>query len=214
MICHDLKCIFMHIPKTGGTTVKKLFKGYHEPFAGNTAHLPTVKSKELYADYWDEYFKFTVVRNTWDRLHSCYWFYRTGVDSMNDHVQRAWSDVDFAKFIKEACGGHDDRFYFVREWFGSETEEGRQDKWVYNGDAMTVDCVIHHSELQAGVSRVMKQLGLEPPEEFPTERASNKPSLTDPVLAYTPELAEMVREHYREEIERFGFKGPYDTQEA
>jgi hypothetical protein len=71
MINHKYKFIFLHIPRTGGTSIEKaLFGqdwwGVHPPSKHLTAHM----AKQIYAPYWQDYFKFTFVRNPWDRMVS------------------------------------------------------------------------------------------------------------------------------------------------
>lgn len=72
MISHKYKCIFIHIPRTAGTSIEKWICGKSwwviEP---ETKHLTASQAKEIYKDYWDDYFKFSFVRNPWDRMVSC-----------------------------------------------------------------------------------------------------------------------------------------------
>jgi len=71
MINHKHKLIFIHIPRTGGTSIERALNGrdwfnIHAPSKHLTAH----SAKKIYAEYWQEYFKFTFVRNPWDRMVS------------------------------------------------------------------------------------------------------------------------------------------------
>ena len=85
MISHKHKCIFIHIPKTAGSSIEQIL----DPQAaadldalggGLTAH-----HNLQGADYPDfpEYFKFTVVRNPWDRVVSAY-FYDINMSARNE----------------------------------------------------------------------------------------------------------------------------------
>jgi hypothetical protein len=67
-ISNELKLIFIHIPKNAGTAITnsktaKFFSGGHQ------------SAKEIMNQYpkeWNQYFKFAVVRNPWDRVVSNY----------------------------------------------------------------------------------------------------------------------------------------------
>jgi hypothetical protein len=83
MISHKYKCIFLHIPKTGGGSVEKLFTGGHIPCREIITELGFTETRhskpdQLFAlntnfsEIWDKYRKFTFVRNPWERLWS-YW---------------------------------------------------------------------------------------------------------------------------------------------
>jgi hypothetical protein len=71
MICHQYKCIFIHIQRTAGSSLESWICGKDwwniEP---QTKHLLASQAKEKYAEYWDDYFKFSIVRNPWDRMVS------------------------------------------------------------------------------------------------------------------------------------------------
>lgn len=71
MINHKYKFIFIHIPRTGGSSIEyalcnRNWWKTHPPSKHLTAHI----AKKIYAPYWDDYFKFSFVRNPWDRMVS------------------------------------------------------------------------------------------------------------------------------------------------
>lgn len=75
MIDHNYKCIFIHIPRTGGTSVVQSLTGCkwenlpnQEQIGGK--HMNVNDARELYAEWWDDYFKFTFIRNPFDWLVS------------------------------------------------------------------------------------------------------------------------------------------------
>ena len=65
MVSHQHKCIFVHIPKTAGTSIEMLIN--QTPFSGTTHEL---LKEHANSEYFEEYFKFTFVRNTFERVYS------------------------------------------------------------------------------------------------------------------------------------------------
>lgn len=84
MISHKHKLIFTHIPKTGGTSISSLFidNCHHK---NHEQTISIIKN-----DKFKDYYKFTVVRNPWDRLVSLYFF---------KIKRRKINNVEFKKFI-------------------------------------------------------------------------------------------------------------------
>ena len=93
MISHSKKFIFIHIPKTGGTSIEIVLKGYiaekYKIAGDNTFFIgPDIKhhtASELLERYgkkkFGEYLKFCVIRNPWDRLLSLfYWGHKQPYD--------------------------------------------------------------------------------------------------------------------------------------
>ena len=72
MVLEDKKIIFVHIPRTGGTSIENFFNFKGTDFGNpETAQHQTVKEyKKNYNII--KYFTFTFVRNPWDRLVSWY----------------------------------------------------------------------------------------------------------------------------------------------
>ena len=66
MINHEHKYIFIHIPKTGGNSIKRSLAG---PWPNYESRHKTINHYEEYLDY----FKFSFVRNPYDRIYS--WVY-------------------------------------------------------------------------------------------------------------------------------------------
>jgi hypothetical protein len=77
MISDKHKCIFVHIPKTAGGSVKYAL-GYKKPTSTKGlkrwAHATAAQIKKNKANekQWDNYFKFAIVRNPFDRIVSAY----------------------------------------------------------------------------------------------------------------------------------------------
>lgn len=88
-INHEKKLIFIHIPKNAGTSIIKAM-GVENLFMDKSIK----EYKEHYGDYWNEYKKFTVVREPIDRFISAYkfarmdesgWFSATGEEGLEKH---------------------------------------------------------------------------------------------------------------------------------
>ena len=86
MISHKHKCIFIHLPRTGGSFIEKLITGKQLWKTDlSTKHLLASQAKEKYKDYWDEYFKFSFVRHPYKRFISMLKFsdYFFGEENLN-----------------------------------------------------------------------------------------------------------------------------------
>lgn len=97
-------CIFIHVPKCAGVSVTNALFGN---YAGG--HRPLYLYLALYGSrQFDQMFKFTFVRNPWDRISSAYFFLKNGgmterdaqwsktwlsdCESLDDFVQRILPD--------------------------------------------------------------------------------------------------------------------------
>ena len=84
MVSHRHKFVFCHIPRTGGTSFTEHIRRYCAKRSDlgkesgefiAVSHMPLWRMKALYfkqRDDWDDYFKFTVVRNPYDRMVSLF----------------------------------------------------------------------------------------------------------------------------------------------
>jgi hypothetical protein len=93
VISHRHRCIFVHIPRTGGSSIENviwpgerteadLWMGftsrYHNKYqTGGLQHLRASQIRqEIGSQIFDSYFKFAIVRDPWDRLVSQYSYMR------------------------------------------------------------------------------------------------------------------------------------------
>lgn len=73
MIDHDKRVIFIHIARTGGTTIEKWFVNQdYWHINSNEKHLSAIAAKKLYRVYWEDYYKFSIVRNPFERFRSLF----------------------------------------------------------------------------------------------------------------------------------------------
>ena len=93
MVCHEYKAIQLHIGKTGGTSIERAFGFRRKDMRKDEKHwrprqIIAAEGKEV----WEQYFKFSFVRNPWDRLVSKFFFER-------DIIKRLSPDVAFDEFV-------------------------------------------------------------------------------------------------------------------
>tara|TARA_Y100000593_G_C4298472_1_gene331993 strand:+ start:1272 stop:1907 length:636 start_codon:yes stop_codon:yes gene_type:complete len=75
----NLNVIFAHVPKTGGTSIEKAFGYVIEGAHGKHSDIKEIRDflfTNDKQDYYNQAFKFTIVRNPFDQLYS-FWNYHT-----------------------------------------------------------------------------------------------------------------------------------------
>jgi len=231
MICHQYKCIFVHIPKTAGQSVEHVFldlvgltwetraplllRSNDQPELGppRLAHLKAdeyVRFKYLTQEMFDNYFKFAFVRNPWSRLVSIYNFMGFG------------KTIDFKSFLLGVFKHH---IFERNNWF-----VGPQSDFVYSKEGeLLVDYLGRFEDLQNGFDLVCNQLDIPITElQHVNKSESNDPMLdlsgskNDKCVDETPEVHERagyqnyqdyydkeaidcVAELYRKDIMLFGY---------
>ena len=117
MISHDKKCIFIHIPKCGGTSVEDviwpqkqgrteddLWMGFVSRFenkyqTGGLQHLLARQVREeVGSDVFSAYYKFAFVRNPWDRIVSQFAYMQQRPDLMD--FLGMTSDTEFKAYLE------------------------------------------------------------------------------------------------------------------
>ena len=103
-INHEKKLIFIHIPKNAGTSIIKAM-GVENLYMDKSIK----EYKKHYGDYWNEYKKFTVVREPIDRFISAYkfaqmdesgWFSVTGEEGLKKHHHyELCNEMDINEYI-------------------------------------------------------------------------------------------------------------------
>ena len=154
MISHIYKCIFLHKGRTGGTSIEKSFGCLME---GDKKHLTQSQSREEYKEYWDTYFKFTIVRNPLDWMVSCY-----------HHNKQVNSDFFLERFGKDITKMSYEDYI---EW--SKDVPNLSNSFLDNPDEL--DYIINFENLQKGFDIVCESIGKSKSTLEKIESSNHKP---------------------------------------
>ncbi|UFZ04091.1 sulfotransferase family protein [Bradyrhizobium ontarionense] len=175
MICHSHRFIFVHVPKTSGTSIKDalgqaiygagsapeflISPNPHYPPAYTASveeHITATKlAASLPADVWDSYFKFGFVRNPFSWLVSNYFFF---LRDRTDHPAH--------EFLKSQGFSGAVRF-FLDAAKGASAVEGmhlRQSYFLCDGAGKSlVDFIGKYETLGADFHQICERVGIQPP---------------------------------------------------
>ncbi len=187
-------CLFVHIPKCAGVAVtKSLFGERTSDHATILDYMLAFSEREF-----EDLFKFTFVRNPWDRLVSAYLFLKQGGVHESD---RLWSEKHLSSF--------DDFEHFVTGWLKKKNVEKSlhfrpQVRFLCRPRCLhpLVDFVGYFENLPNDFAAVAERLGIERRLET-VNRTANKGD--DYRQYYSGTTEKIVREVYRDDIQAFGY---------
>jgi len=187
-----LKAVFLHIPKTGGTAIKRIL-GINQLNSENPALIPSPQHltcallrAAIGPEKYDSYFKFTFVRNPWSRLVSDY-FWRQGASKRR-------VDMTFSEFTEYVEGVvRTGRFYDRRfdDHFIPQVQYTRD-----------VDRIFHFEAFADGVKSAARLLGIGI-DEVPDKRPRPYDNYWEQYDAVAKARVEAI---YREDIDAFGYE--------
>ncbi|MDG5490135.1 sulfotransferase family protein [Psychroserpens sp. SPM9] len=189
--------IFVHIPKAGGISIIKSLYGEQ---ANGFGHPTYQRFLKLFgkSDY-NKYFKFTFVRNPWDRLYSAYSFLKKG--GMN-HLDKA--------FCNEVLIDYPDFESFVMNWLNADNIEN----WIHfkpqyqfitdRNMALVVDFVGKFENFESDFKIIAEKLKM--PVELGHHNKTNNSKNTSYREVYTPEMKEKIRSLYKDDISLFDYQ--------
>jgi hypothetical protein len=156
---------------------------------------PTAEQVRDYDKYaWQEYFKFSVVRNPWDHAVSYYHW--------NLYMKNT-NNVSFKEFL-----------YRLNDWDRPDPEQirpPRKTTWpIYTIDnKIAVDHVIRFENLDAELTQLSQTLGIPLQKRIKTKSHHRDPkkSIAD---YYDIESLHLIENIYRKEIECFGYEPQFD----
>jgi Sulfotransferase family len=207
MISHKYRTIFVHIPKTGGQSIESVFLRLHgltwktrEPLllrpnkdrSLGPAQLAHLRAREYVAcghidqNTFDSYFKFSFVRNPWDRIVSGYHYYRRG----------AKAGVSFPQYVQWVCARSDKGYPHDRpqvDFLLADDDRG----------PMLIDFVGRFENFAADFAKVCKRLDLGDRQLPHVNKGggSRKPYQE----YYDDRLRKLVAQTFAADIERFGY---------
>lgn len=216
VISQQKQFVFIHINKSGGTSITSLLGKYEEwrvakhlfraverrylkrkyktfaccgqYFVGNHASAMMVR-KLLGEERFNSYYKFAVVRNPWDREVSRYFYARK--TPTHSHHQLA-SRLEFAEFVKRRSDKATRRD--VSSYQFKKVSDG--------GGNLIVDTIVHLENLAEEIIPVFSRIGVDQSLLVPQLNRSRHRPYQD---YYDDESIELVRYFACEDIERFGY---------
>ncbi|WP_084203486.1 sulfotransferase family 2 domain-containing protein [Psychroserpens damuponensis] len=195
--CFDAtKSVFVHIPKAGGISIIKSLYGDQ---AGGFGHPSYMRFLKLFGKKrFNAYYKFTFVRNPWDRLHSAYGFLKKG--GMNPQ------DKQFSDEVMSQVNTFED---FVMRWLTPE----RVSEWVHfipqykyitnaKGE-IVVDFVGRFENFETDFESISKHIGVN--QSLIHLNKTKDKKVFDYREVYTIAMKERVTELYKEDIKFFEY---------
>lgn len=217
-ISHHKKCLFIHIQRTAGTSIRLFLAGHlpdFQSFLGTHDHAQL--AKETMGADWEQYWSFAFVRNPWERLVSWYsvitqQYPEPPWDALppEQRPNKMW------QYVKRNARTFDEFLYRCTEPI--EDSDGRK-SFVYNqldyvADAdgnLLVDFVGRVEHLEADLATVCQRLSVDPSTYAPLNGSQHPHYST----FYSAATRELVRERYARDIEFFGYtfdEPPLDTR--
>ena len=201
MINHKYKFIFIHIPKTGGTSIEQVFYSKSNKTDVPCKHY-TLKMLERGNLVPKDYFKFSFVRNPWDMTVSQYHFMWKSSYPWPIHWRK--EHKEFAKLSFEEWVLHPSfQFSTIRsiDIIGNRHHDGTFLGWIM-GNKLNIDFIGKFENLQQDFDIICDKIGI-PPKKLPHE---NKTKHKDYREYYDEETKQIVGEKYAKDIEYFGYK--------
>lgn len=202
MISHSHRCIFVHIPKTAGNSINRVFGIDWQDHKDLQRYFD-----ELPREVFTAYFKFAIVRNPWDRLLSDYNYQvkKSRAPASKLYVFAAdGSKRNFAEWAETALSAPDR--YGAGDWGGSVSPHihrwSPQIDWITADGETRVDFVAHLERLPEDFRFVRHQLGL-PPVRLPHR---NRRLHWHYSHYYDRTTRELVAAYYARDIAQFGYE--------
>jgi len=178
--------VFIHINKTAGTSI------------GNAIGLPVKHhqtAKEIIAriggDKWNTAYKFTLVRNPWDKVVSHYEYRRK-----RNKTEVATRNVSFSEWVKKTYGTDKDPFFYNNpKAFQPQVEWLKDDQ-----GKIAIDFIGKFESISDDFDQIKNIIGIE--AELPHLNASKRAGYQS---YYDDETRQIVAQWFHEDIEAFGY---------
>ena len=193
-ISHKYKCIFVHITKNAGTSITNEFE------MTDIGHYPWHIIRDKYPMEWLTYFKFTIVRDPYDRFISSYEYSKMEKSywhSSGDSRQGKHTEYDLLK---------DRSFGECVKLFSTQRNKFQNHCWTLqcpyvlspDGDIM-VDYIVRFENLEEDMKYVYKVCGKEP------QGRKDNPSQRKEENYYDEETKKIVSGVYSRDFRLFNY---------
>jgi len=203
LISHRYKFIFIHIYKTGGSSIDESLNKYCEEIDRSQFHASAKTVKNYLSDetgthnIWDEYFTFAMVRNPWDFCVSLYhWLVQNEEHDMNGYVGGLSGFSEFLEHL-ETPGLSQQQFEH-----GSFQSYRRPLKSFVTDKAgnLIVDFVGRFEDFSEDFQFICRKIGVQ--EQLLHTNQSQHPDYRD---CYDPSSRSLVERLFQDDIDYFDY---------
>ena len=199
----NIRCLFIHIPKVAGNSIKQSLGTNWE------SHMDLARYRDdLGADALEKLFKFTFVRNPWERILSEYNFQRK--KSQRTDTVRLFLNKDdgsersFSEWVEYTLKNPED--HHPKQWGGKTSDHihrmSPQVDWISLDGEIGVDFVGRLENLQEDFYTVCDKL------ELPRKKLKRKNSKFHWHYSryFDDATRDLVADFYRRDIDAFGYR--------
>jgi hypothetical protein len=188
VIIHDLKTIFIHVQRTGGSSVTKLFHRFYQYRMNIVSQHGNYLSEDArFIHKYSDYFIFGFVRNPWDRMLSWY-----SLIHQEDALTFDEERVRFEHFLKEFSAKikNDNTFHWNQiDYFPNQQEVDNPVQ------------ICRFENYQTEVKSVFKKLGMSI-DTIPSMNGTQKKEYQQ---FYTDKSKQIIQENCKKDIEYFQY---------
>lgn len=186
---------------------------------GQHVDAPTIKAREP-AEVWNNYFKFSITRNPWDRALS-YFFWDKRKDPALKPRKRFYHYLGvpfdefspvrnlFTQFIRSKVLENDDRFHVIdgrhRYRVPAEGFLENNDRFYSIDNELCVDFVIRYEHLEEDYNEVCRRIGI-PATGLPHLKTGIRKERRPYTDYYTDETREIVAKLHANDLRFFGYR--------
>ena len=189
MINNKHNFIFIHIPKTAGTSIESVFgkcRAKHKTIKKTLRDIPQGKTHE-------DYFKFTFIRNPWDRIVSLYEYLK------REAIQADKAFLDFHEWVVTVvCKRHSER----RNMNNERRHFATYCDWLEPSNIGDTFYIGRFENLQESFDIICDKIGHDQ-VKLPHKLKSKRVHYTD---YYDKSIEELVYNKYRDDIDKFNYK--------
>ena len=195
IISPKYNCCFIHIPKSAGTVIRNVLKTNDREFKEMFGH-PTFSEIQTEYDL-SNYFKFTFIRNPWDRFVSTFFYLKKNDknEKLLNEARKKVSDYSFTSFVKKKL--HLEKTEFNEFYF---IHFRPQIHFLESLD--NIDFIGKLENIQEDFNIICDKIGI-PHQELPHKNKTKHKHYTE---YYDEETKSIVAELFAKDIEYFGYE--------
>ena len=186
-ICHKKKIIFIHPSKCAGKSIEHILFGFIKMQKSQHESIDKFKDKKF-----KEYFKFSIVRNPYDRFVSLYF------DSKDRIEKDKWKNKSFKDFVQYHYDFYKNNKKFIR------TNAGNVLNMVSIDNIVAVDKILKFENLKEDYYNMLKELKIDG-KKFKLPHINKSRKSKHYSFYYDAETKKIIKEMYKKDIEYFKY---------